>query len=176
MLFLLVSFIFCKPIVKNIKDIYAVFYGSSKAECKLESYFDIGCAHCAEFYRHIFPIIKKNFCDKGKLLFVYKPYPIHQETLVYMSCCTVLNHMQKQALFETLMEIENSVTTDIIYECMKVLKTPRPTLTSRVIREALSLTQRRNFKSLPVIFLNGKRLDDESQDNIVSFLEKKLTM
>lgn len=169
MLLIWVSFLFCKPIAKSS---YTVFYGSSKAQYKLVNYFDLGCTHCAEFYRHIFPIIKKNFCDKGRLLFVYKPYPIHQETLIYMSCCTVLNLAQRQALFETLMEINSSVTTDIIRKCMKVLKIPCPTPTSRVMQDALSLTQQCNFESLPVMFLDGKRLSDKNQDNIVQFLEK----
>lgn len=165
------SLLFCKPIQKYP---YAVFYGSTKAKHKLVNYFDIGCTHCAEFYRHTFPVIKKNFCDKGKLLFIYTPYPIHQETLVYMSCATVLNKAQKQALFETLMEIEISVTTDVIRECMKVLKTPYLPPTSRVLQDALSLTQRHNFDSLPVMFLDKKKLRDEDQDNLVPFLTRTL--
>ncbi len=166
-----VAFLFCKSIVKHP---YSVSYGSSKAKYKLVNYFDMGCTHCADFYRRIFPIIKKNFCDKGKLLFIYKPYPVHQETLFYMSCCTVLNQAQKQALFETLMELDVPLTVEVIRACMKVLKTPCPDPTTGVIRDALSVTQRCNFESLPVMFLNKNRLSDDEQNNIVPFLDRNL--
>lgn len=169
MLFVLVSFLFCETTTKYP---YAVFYGSSQARHKLVNYFDIGCTHCMDFYRHIFPIIKKNFCDKGKLLVIYTPYPIHQETLLYMSCCTVLDGAQKKALFETLMEMDTSITTDIIRECMKVLKKSCLEPTSTVINDALSLTDQRSFDSLPVMFFDKKRLSDNTQDHIVQFLEK----
>ena len=171
MLLAFTALLFCKPIQKYP---YAVFYGSTKAKHKLVNYFDIGCTHCAEFYRHTFPVIKKNFCDKGKLLFIYTPYPIHKETLIYMSCSTRLNSEQKQALFETLMEIEIPVTTDVIRECMKVLKTPYLDPTSRVLQDALSLTQQKNFDALPVMFFDGKRLRDDEQDNLVPFLTRVL--
>jgi hypothetical protein len=151
---------------------YTISYGSSKAKYKLINYFDLGCTHCAEFYRHVFPLIKKNFCEKGKVLFIYKPYPIHQETLIFMSCCLVLNPAQKQALFETLMEINTPVTTDIIRACMKVLKMPCSAPTSDVLQDALYLTSQHNFESLPVMFLDGKRLNDNDQDRIVPFLEE----
>ena len=89
-----------------------------------------------------------------------------------MSCCTVLNEAQKQALFETLMEINTPVTTDIIRECMKVLRTPCPVTTSDVIQDALYVTNHYNFESLPVMFLDRKCLNENDQDNIMKFLER----
>lgn len=173
MLFVLISVIFCRS---AIKQSYSVFYGSQKAHYKLVNYFDIGCSHCLDFYRDIFPIIKRNFCDTGKLLFIFKPYPIHEETLRYMSCCTILNRAQKRTLFETLMAMDTPLTENIICKCMKAFKLSCPTPTSRVIQDALHLTQQRNFESLPVMFFTKERLTDAEQDHIVQFLEKNLNV
>ena len=170
MLFLLIAFLFCKT---PSKQPYVVLYGSLNAKHILISYFDIGCTHCLDFYRKIFPIIKNKFCDTNKLLFVYKPYPIHQETLAYMSCCTALQDREKKkALFETLMELDTPITNDIIAECMKVLKTPYPGITSEVLQDSLTLTQKQNFDSLPVMFFDKRKLRDDDQDDILRFLRK----
>lgn len=189
MSFALFSLLLCAPNTKRtcapprakkeqcVKYPYVVTYGSPKAKYVLVNYFDIGCSHCVEFYHNVFPTLKKKFCDTGKVLFVFRPYPIHQETLIFMSCCTALNKGQKQALFETLMEMDEPVTTDTISECMSVLKIPSSNLLSKptacVLQDALVLTEKYSFESLPVMFLNEKLLTDNQQDNVLEFLEKK---
>lgn len=172
MFFLLFFFLFSKVITKHP---YVVLYGSHKAKHVLINYFDIGCEHCLDFYRKIFPTIKKDFCNKGKLLFIYKPYPINQGTLAYMSCCQVLKDSAKnKALFETLMESDKPITLGIISECMEVLETPFPGITSQVLQDSLTLTQKQKFDGLPVMFFDKKRVSDDDQDNILKFLVRKI--
>lgn len=150
---------------------YTVSYGSKKAPHKLVNYFDLGCKHCVDFYRDTFPEIRCLFCDTGKLLFVFKPYPIHQETLIYMECCEMLTCQQRQALFETLMEIDVPVSKKTIEQCMKILKRPFKMPSAHILACALQMTQMLDFTSLPVMFLNNKRLSDEKQDNLIETLQ-----
>ena len=156
------------------KSKYAISYGNHKAKHFIVNYFDLGCAHCIEFYKKILPKIRKKYCDKGKLLFIYEPYPVHHETLIYMTCCTDLNSAQKQALFETLMELDQTITPKIIEECMSVLKVPYKNPTSTVLEQAMRLTEEKQYENLPVIFFDGKELSDEQQDHLLEFLEKEI--
>jgi hypothetical protein len=91
-----------------------------------------------------------------------------------MSFCSALNEKQKQAFFETLMELDIPITTDIMCACMKALKTSCPSLTSDVLHDALSLKKWCDFENLPAMFFNRKRLNDDEQDHIIQFLKENV--
>ncbi len=50
--------------------------GSPEAPIIMVEYSDFNCPFSKKFKEEIFPLIKENYIDKGKLLFVYKDFPI----------------------------------------------------------------------------------------------------
>ena len=150
---------------------YSITYGDKTAPHELVSFFDIGCTHCATFFKEKFSIINKTWVENGQLRLVFKPYPIHQETVVFMSCCEELTAFQKLILFETLMETENP-SMEALHTAMKVLKRPFKMPTSSALKEALLLTSKHQFEALPMMFFDGWPLSDDDQDDLVHFLRK----
>ena len=160
---------------KKVQDYpYAITYGSPTAPHQLVSFFDMGCDHCADFYRDHFLTIQKKWIDTGKLCLTFKPYPVHGETLVFMACCEVLTAIERQLLFETLMEVK-VFSAEVIQKCMRVLKKPFQMPTAAVLKEALVITKIHKFEALPVMFFDGEPLNDTQQDTIMNFLEETLT-
>ena len=156
---------------KPVKHDYTISYGTKEAPHTLISFFDIGCTHCATFFREKFPIIKRTWVDNQQLRVVFKPYPIHQETVLFMSCCEGLTDIQKLILFETLMETE-SPTTNTIQTAMEVLKCPFKMPTVSALKEALTLTTTHEFTALPMMFFDDWPLSDEDQDDLIHFLQE----
>jgi len=50
--------------------------GSGDAPITMVEYYSLDCPHCATFHREVFPQLKKQFIATGKLLFVYRDFPL----------------------------------------------------------------------------------------------------
>ena len=102
---------------------------------------------------------------------VFKPYPIHQETIFFMSCCEGLTDLHKLIFFETMMETETP-SVDSMKTAMSVLRRPFRVPTSAALKEALLLTTIHEFTALPMMFFDGVILSDEDQDDLIRFLQE----
>jgi len=55
--------------------------GSKDAKVTVEEWFSLTCIHCAHFAGETFPDVKKNLIDTGKVLWVFKDFPLDQVAL-----------------------------------------------------------------------------------------------
>ena len=51
-------------------------WGDAKAKVTVIEYASLTCPHCADFENTVFPDIKKNYIDTGKIRFVFRDYPL----------------------------------------------------------------------------------------------------
>ena len=51
-------------------------WGDAKAKVTVIEYASLTCPHCADFANTVFPDIKKNYIDTGKIRFVFRDYPL----------------------------------------------------------------------------------------------------
>lgn len=51
--------------------------GSPMAPITVYDYSSLSCPHCAAFHNEIFPKVKENYIDKGKIRWVYRTYPLN---------------------------------------------------------------------------------------------------
>lgn len=51
-------------------------WGDPKAKVTVIEYASLTCPHCADFANTVFPDIKKNYIDTGKIRFVFRDYPL----------------------------------------------------------------------------------------------------
>ncbi len=51
--------------------------GSPKAPIQIVEYGAPICPHCAHFNETVFPLLKKNYIDTGKVYYVFRVYPLH---------------------------------------------------------------------------------------------------
>lgn len=160
--------------IMTSQQTYTLTYGSKTAPHHLINFFDIGCAHCATFFKETWPIILRHFVDTEKLRVTFSPYPIHSETVLFMTCTEKLISIEHQILFEIIMESDLSAlpAVTVIKQCMEAFKKTVAPPSSKALKEALHLTQKHEFTALPMMFLDGKELSDAEQDNIVHFLEE----
>lgn len=49
--------------------------GSAKARVTLIEYAAFTCPHCAAFNAEVFPLLKKNYIDTGKVFYVFRLFP-----------------------------------------------------------------------------------------------------
>jgi len=50
--------------------------GDAKAPVTVIEYASLTCSHCAHFHQTVYPDIKKNYIDTGKIRFVFRDYPL----------------------------------------------------------------------------------------------------
>jgi protein-disulfide isomerase len=50
--------------------------GPVKAPISITEYASMSCPHCAAFDENVFPMLKSNYIDTGKVRFVFREFPI----------------------------------------------------------------------------------------------------
>ena len=55
--------------------------GNKKAPVQMIEYASLSCPHCAEFTREAFDRLKKEYIDSGRVLFVFRHFPLNQPAL-----------------------------------------------------------------------------------------------
>lgn len=66
-------------VLKIVQSDYTI--GNKKAPVQMIEYASLSCPHCAEFTREAFDRLKKEYIDSGKVLFVFRHFPLNQPAL-----------------------------------------------------------------------------------------------
>jgi protein-disulfide isomerase len=53
-----------------------IVYGEVNAPVTIIEYASLTCSHCATFHNVVFPEIKKNYVDTGKVRFIFRDFPL----------------------------------------------------------------------------------------------------
>ena len=61
-----------------------IVLGDPNAPNVIVEYASMTCSHCANFYKNVFPEVKKKYIDTGKTRFVFREFPLDQ-TAAYAS-------------------------------------------------------------------------------------------
>ena len=68
-------------IVDTIEALNDKKIGEESAKIKIIEFASLTCGHCAKFHNEVFPKIKEEFIDTGKVLFTYKDFPLDKFAL-----------------------------------------------------------------------------------------------
>jgi protein-disulfide isomerase len=55
--------------------------GKADAPVTMIEYASLGCPHCANFHRDVYPQVKKNYIDTGKVKMIYRDFPLGRPAL-----------------------------------------------------------------------------------------------
>lgn len=58
-----------------------IVLGADDASVVMVEYSSLSCPHCAHFQKDIFPEIKENYIDTGKVLFIHRDFPLDEPAL-----------------------------------------------------------------------------------------------
>ena len=69
-------------IVDTIEALQDKKIGKDNADIKMVEFASLTCGHCAKFHNEVFPKLKEEFIDTGKILFTYKDFPLDMPAML----------------------------------------------------------------------------------------------
>jgi protein-disulfide isomerase len=148
--------------------------GNPNAPVTVIEYASLTCPHCANFQRNVFPRVKKEFIDTGKVRFVVREFPIGHTS----GTAAIINRCAPEdkyfALFNDFLLrqpewVSLEIRPDAIYSVAKSSGMTRETfdkcLTNQSIIDGLTEVKQRGrqlgVKGTPTFFINGQKAQGE---------------
>lgn len=79
-----------------------LWIGDAKAPITMIEYASLTCGHCARFAVEVFPILKKNYIDTGKLRYVLRDFPLDPLAAAGAMVARCAGDDKRQAMVELL--------------------------------------------------------------------------
>ena len=162
-------------IVDTIEALESKSVGEEKAPIKMIEFASLTCGHCAKFHNEVFPLIKENYIDKGKIFFTYNDFPLDKFALKasivarcsgnakFFSFLKVLYNKQKdwtstQDPFKSLLKIAKlgGLKNDEIKVCVG-----NKSIEDGLLKQRLKSTKIYDIKATPTIYLNGEKYNGD---------------
>ena len=147
------------------------YIGDKNAPNVMIGYTSFSCHACASFHKELLPKLKKEYIDKGKLLYIFRDYPSNKQGL-------------DGAIFANCFEGQHLDISNILYErqskwifrkdCQKTLiKSARlfgydqvglencfndKEFIDKILTKAYQAKETLGIDSTPIFFLNGKKI------------------
>ena len=155
--------------------------GKPTAPVTVIEYVSLTCPHCANFQKNLFPRLKKEYIDTGKVRYVVREFPIGRTA----GTAAIVNRCAPEEKYFFILDqfltrqpewVSQEVRPDAIYSVAKAGGMSRETfdkcLSNQVIIDGLTEVKQRgrqfNVIGTPTFFINGRKAQGE-----VSFEEIK---
>jgi protein-disulfide isomerase len=167
--------------------------GNPGAPIQFVEYAAPSCPHCARFNNEVFPFLKTNYIDKGKVYYIFRVFPLGQQDIAaealarcmpkesYFAFIDLL--FKKQEVWDPeygitdvqggLVSLANSVgmTQDRALVCMRDQKQAE-----RINKNALEAVEKYNLNSTPTFVVNGTvKTGGFDQDSLKNMLDPLLS-
>lgn len=147
--------------------------GAETAKVTIIEYASASCPHCAAFHMNVYPALKKDYIDTGKVRFLLREFPHNDAGLgafmvarcapadKYKAIIDVLFKTQENWMpqpFEGLKTIalQAGFTEESFVACTKNADVAKAILTERKRAEGFGVT------GIPYIFINGTHFEGEN--------------
>lgn len=167
-----------------------IYYGNKDAKVIVHEYSSFTCPHCAMFHNKIFPRIKKDYIDTGKILYINRLLPYDRQALeatIIAHCAPVesrgsfvgviFDRQENWAFkdnFKTLLENIahlGGLSQEAIEKCRSDEE-----LKKSLMQDLVASSQILEVEGTPKFFINGKVLTDNyGYDNFAKTLDEALT-
>jgi protein-disulfide isomerase len=144
--------------------------GKPNAPVTVIEYVSLTCPHCANFQETVFPRVKKEFIDTGKIRFIVREFPIGHTSghaAIINRCAPEDKYffLENQFLIRQPEWVSQEVRPDAIYAVAKSSGMSRETfdkcLTNQTIIDGLTEVKQRGRKygviGTPTFFINGRK-------------------
>ena len=149
-------------------------YGNPNARVTIIEYASLTCPHCRNYHANVFPKVKRQYVDTGKVRYIIREFPIGRTagTAAIATRCAP----QKKYLFLTEAYlsrqkewVSQEVRPDMIYKVAKSSGMSRQTfdtcLSNQTIIDGLTEVKQRGRKygviGTPTLFINGQKAQGE---------------
>ena len=167
--------------------------GEESAPVVMIEYASLTCSHCAEFYKSVFPKLKKNYIDKGLLRMIHREIYFDRVGLWAALIARCSNNKEKyfgilKILYEDQERWSGSNDNDTIVE--ELLKISAKAGMSRdsaiscledekkaldLVREFKSYVKKDEIESTPTFVINGIKYSNRSYEELKEIIEKNLS-
>jgi len=186
---LLIYFIFStKAFAVEINKLKKIKEGNKNAEIEILVYESLTCPHCATFHKEIYPILKKNFIDKGlvKIEFINFPLDLAALNASKIAHCKndgkpdilhFLYHNQSEwTKGETVEEINLNLKTIINKENFEInfdRCINNKNIEDQILNVRIESAKRFEINSTPTLIINNKKFDKPlTYKNLKKAIEK----
>mgnify|MGYP001419500547 FL=1 len=162
-------------IVDTIEALKEKRIGLESANIEIIEFASLTCGHCAKFHNEVFPKIKKEFIDTGKVSFIYNDVPLDKFALKasviarcsgekkFFSFLKVLYSKQKdwtrtEDPFRSLLKIAKlgGLKNDEIKVCVG-----NKSIEDGLLKQRLDASKKFDIKATPTLYINGKKYEGD---------------
>lgn len=149
-------------------------YGNPNAPVTIIEYVSLTCPHCRNYHAKVFPQVKRQYVDTGKVRYIIREFPIGRTagTAAIVTRCVPKNkhlYMTEAFLSRQREWVSQEVRPDAIYSVAKSSGMSRAEfdkcLTNQGIIDGLTEVKQRGRKygviGTPSLFINGQKLQGE---------------
>ncbi len=173
--------------------------GAADAPVELIEYASLTCSHCRDFARQVYPRLKREYIDTGKLRYVFRDMSIDPQgfdiTLATLTRCkgpelhhtlvdeifgnfsNILEAAQKGGAADVLAGVvaRHGMTWDEAVTCMDHTPSIRKAIEDSGMEGEKKLSEAgRPGRTTPTIFVNGKLVNAPSYDDVKAAIEAVL--
>jgi len=144
--------------------------GDPKAPVTLIEYAAVTCPHCSDFFMHQFPEIKSKYVDTGKVLFIFREFPLNALDVAGFMLARCAGNDKFFPMVDALFEKQRDwVVQKPLEPLLAIAKQAGFTkesfdacLTNQKVEDAVKWVRERaadkfGVSGTPTFFINGKR-------------------
>jgi protein-disulfide isomerase len=152
--------------------------GSKDAPVTIIEYASMTCPHCAAFTKDVFPQIKTNYVDTGKVRFIFREFPLDKIALAASAAarCIAKDDASKYfTLIDILFKQQNDLANDPLAVINRVGKQAGfseaqikacvdddPSTKQKIIDDLKYANEKLKVNSTPFFFVNGTVVKGET--------------
>ena len=162
--------------------------GNKDAPVTIIEYASMTCPHCAAFTRDVFPKLKAQYIDTGKVRFIFREFPLDQAALAAsaLARCVAKDDSAKYfALIDILFKQQNELASDpfatinrvgkqagFTEQMIKACVQDDQTVQKGILADRQYASDTLNVNSTPSFFVNGTLVKGETS---IEGFEKLIT-
>lgn len=149
-------------------------YGNPRAAVTIVEYASLTCPHCRNYHANVFPKVKRQYVDTGKVRYIIREFPIGRTAGTAAMVTLCVPKSQYLSMVETFLRrqpewVSQEVRPDAIYSVAKSSGMSRAAfdkcLSNQTIIDGLTEVKQRGRKygviGTPTFFINGQKLQGE---------------
>jgi len=163
--------------------------GNPEAPVVIIEYFSLTCPHCWRFHSDVYPALRRDYVDTGKVRLILRDYPLNEPALRAAQLAHCGGKERYFPFIETLFQqFEHwTMADDYIAALTRIGELGQVTeaefqaclkdkeLEARILKKALEGEEKYEVRSTPSFVINGKLHEGELSIGTLSDIIKKLT-
>ena len=148
--------------------------GKADAPVTIVEYSSLGCTHCADFQKDVFPYLKKTYIDTGKVRYIARDFPLDQVAAAAAMLARCVPKDKYFDMVELLFDRQQAWhvaenPTDALFKLVKQTGFTRESfetcLKDQALLDGISAQRQRGadlfkIQGTPTFFVNAKRADN----------------